>query len=250
MVKSSTRLKFAAICCLLACFIVIQYSWLNLARKTKLEAVRFQLTKGFDLVVQSNEFKEPGIRTERTILDKLLRESFSSRGLNDVRFEFSLGASTAHPVASPGFRQSLVDNPNSLTLNYVIEKNNSAQASDDLLVLVIPSWRRIIRDDMAWMIGGSLLLTLLLTGIFYGAYRLVSRRQRLYNDRTRDIEKMVQQLETPLSTVSIAAQALANAKVMNDTAQISYYQQVINNEVQRMNEEVNKLRTSVEEENE
>lgn len=247
MVNSSTRLKFAAILCLLACFIVIQYSCVNLVRKTKLEAVRFQLTRGLDGVVQSNEFKEPSTRTERTILDKLLRESFSSRGLNNVRFEFSLGAATAHPVASPGFRQSLVDNPNSLTLSYIIEKNSAAHAADDLLVLVVPSWRQIIRDDMAWMIGGSLLLTLLLTGIFYGAYRLVSRRQQLYNDRIHDIERMVEQLETPLSTVSVAAQALANNKVMNDTAQISYYQQVINNEVQRMNEEVNKLRSSAEE---
>jgi len=248
MVKSATRLKFAAIFCLLACFIGIQYSWVNLVRKTKLEAVKLQLSKGLDGVVRSNEFKAPAIRTERTVLDKLLRESFSRRGLNDVRFEFSLGAATAHPVASPGFRQSLVDNPNSLTLSHVVENNNAAHAAGDLLVLVIPSWRRIIRDDMAWMIGSSLLLTFLLTIIFYGAYRLVSHRQRLYNDRTRELEKMVQQLETPLSTVSIAAQALAYAKVMNDTAQISYYQQVINSEVQRMNEEVNKLKSAADEE--
>lgn len=245
MANNSTRFKFAFVGCILAGILFIQYSWVNLVRKEKLESVRFQLVKSIEHVVDKITLDEPAPGVERTILDKLLRQSFSQRGLGHVPFEFSL-QSSRYPVASAGFNSKLAANPNNLTLQYVIGQPAPAHATEDLLILVVPSWRKMAMNDTTWIMLGSILLTLMIGGIFYGTYIWVSRRQQLYNNRTADIERMIQQLETPLSTVSVAAQALGDAKVLNDTDKITYYQQIINKEVKRMNEEVNKLRSATE----
>jgi hypothetical protein len=52
---------------------------------------------------------------------------------------------------------------------------------------------------------------------------------------------MMQQLETPLSTVSVAAEVLRNVRVMHDLGKMNYYQQIINEENQHMNENVEKF---------
>lgn len=243
MANTSTRLKFAFVGCLLGGFLFIQYHWVSLVRKEKLESARFQLVSGMEHAANGIAFEDPAPAAQRTILDKLLRQSFSQRGLGHVPFEFSL-ESSRNSVASPGFTKKLLDNPNSLRLEYPIGQADQPTPAHDLLVLVVPSWRKMVLSDMTWIMMGSLLLTLLIGGIFYGTYIWVSRRQQLYNNRSADIERMIQQLETPLSTVSVAAQALGDAKVLNDTDMITYYQQIINKEVQRMNEEVNKLRSA------
>lgn len=92
---------------------------------------------------------------------------------------------------------------------------------------------------MSWAIATSVLLTVMITVIFYYAAILSTRnQQRYFDNRTKVIKHMLQQLEAPLSTVSVAAEALRNARVMQDAAQVNYYQRIINEESQRMNEQV------------
>ena len=94
---------------------------------------------------------------------------------------------------------------------------------------------------MGWIIFGSVLLTVMIVAVFVCASMISNRRQPLYDSKTMVIQNMMQQLEAPLSSVSVAAEALRNAKVKHDPGKIDYYQQVITEESQRMNEQVEKF---------
>ncbi|MBS1662241.1 MAG: hypothetical protein JST68_14445 [Bacteroidetes bacterium] len=52
---------------------------------------------------------------------------------------------------------------------------------------------------------------------------------------------MIQQLETPLSTMSVAAEALGNEKVMHNSEKRRFFQQAIDEENKRMTEQVKKI---------
>jgi two-component system phosphate regulon sensor histidine kinase PhoR len=95
---------------------------------------------------------------------------------------------------------------------------------------------------MIWPIAASVLLTIMIVVIFCYASILGARNQQSYYDiRTKVLKNMLQQLETPLSTMSVAAEALRNARVMQDAGKMNYYQRVINEENKRMNEQVEKF---------
>jgi hypothetical protein len=58
-------------------------------------------------------------------------------------------------------------------------------------------------------------------------FALFSGRAGFHKKRTLAINHLMQRLETPLSTISVAAEALRNARVAHDMREIHYYQQVI-----------------------
>jgi two-component system phosphate regulon sensor histidine kinase PhoR len=110
-----------------------------------------------------------------------------------------------------------------------------------MVTVLVPSWKKKALSEMGWIIVGSVLLTGMIMTIFVCAFMLVTPKQPLYDSRTLVIQHMMQKLEAPLSTVSVAADALRNAKVKLDPRQVNYYQQIITEESRRMNEQVEKF---------
>ena len=113
---------------------------------------------------------------------------------------------------------------------------------ENQLTVIIPFWKKIVLKDMTWVIATAVFIIIMTGAIFCCAVIFGERRQQLfYKHRTKAIQLMMQQLETPLSTVAVAAEALRNANVMRDPRKSNYYHQVINEESQRMNEQVEKF---------
>lgn len=245
MGKKSTLLKIVFFSLLLVGFIAIQYCWLSSLQKDKLRDFKSLLVLG----INKEGGKIPSSRLAHELTDtafgNILRRSFSSKGLKNIRFEFSISSGNNH-LSSRGFHQKLINNPNNLVLYYLIQQNVEKGTSDDYLIVVVPSWKKIVWKEMAWFITASLFLMIMILFIF-SAFLLGERRQQLfYNNRSNAIKNMMKHLETPLSTVSVAAEALQNDKVMHDSRKINYYQQIINEESKRMNEQVKKCMRDLE----
>jgi hypothetical protein len=201
--------------------------------KDKSEAFKYHIISAINDAgqqIQSNAL------TKATIT-RLLHQTFSSIGLGSIRFEYSIH-SGGHHLTSHGFQQ-LTGNSSHLTLNYIFNKKGT---SEDLLTVVIPFWNKLIWKQMIWPIAASVLLTIMIVVIFcYASLVGVRNQQLFYDNRTNLIKNMMQQFEAPLSTMSVAAEALRNARVMQDAGKINYYQRVINEENKRMNEQVEKF---------
>jgi hypothetical protein len=238
---SSTRLKIAFFSFLLVGVIVIQYCWVLSLQKEKLEELKHRIITSIDHTGR----KIPFIRSKHTLtsseLAGMLQQSFSSDGLGDIHFEFSIG-SGKDQLSSPGFREKLKADPGNLTLFYELPPYGELRTSDNQLTIIVPFWKKIALKNMTWVIATAIFIIIITLAIFCCAVLLGERRQQLfYEHRRKAIQSMMQQLETPLSTVAVAAEALRNASVMRDPRKTNYYQQVINEESQRMNEQVEKF---------
>jgi len=236
MGRISTQLKIAFFGLLLAGFIVIQYCWVQSLQKDRLEEFRSGIVTGIHSAVRGFSLSGSMYGLKESTLAKALSRSFSAKGLGNIPFEFSI-ASNGDQLASHGFDQKLLNDSSNLVMRYMMPEK---EGKSDVLIVVIPLWEKFALKGMIWIIAASLLLTVMMLVIFCYTSILVGRKQQLlYESRTDVIKKMMQQLETPLSTVSVAAEALRSTRLMHDPGKINYYQQVINEENKRMNEQVN-----------
>jgi two-component system, OmpR family, phosphate regulon sensor histidine kinase PhoR len=246
MRKKSTRLKIAFFGLLLIGFIVIQYSWVSSLYKDKWQEFQSLIVSGIDGVGKKILFSRSHRELTNTDIANRLHRSFSSIGLNNIHFEFSIALGDHH-LASPGFHQQLITNSRNHTFYYLFQQSGNNKTSEDLLIVVVPFLKKMVWKEMIWVIAASLFLTIMIMAIFCYAFILGERRQQLfYDSRTNALRNMMKQLETPLSTVSVAAEALRNARVMHDSRKINYYQQIITEENQRMNEQVKKFMRDIE----
>ncbi|OQP57131.1 hypothetical protein A3860_11245 [Niastella vici] len=241
MGRRSTKLKIAFFSVLLTGFVVIQYSYVISLRKDKLERFKSRVISCMARTgekIASNNSKDVLTNSE---LAFLLQQSFSAKGLGDLQFEYSFGSGNKQ-LASRDFNEKLKANPANLVLCYELPPFGRQEIAAPPLTLVVPYWKKIALKELGWVIAAAVFFTLMLAAIFWVAIILGDRRQQLfYDNREKIIQYLMQQLETPLSTMSVAAEALRNKTVMHDPGQTSYYQQVINEENKRMREQVEKL---------
>jgi two-component system phosphate regulon sensor histidine kinase PhoR len=241
MAKRSTLIKIVFFSLLLVGFIVIQYNWVQSLQKDKEQEFSARIISGINKVgVNIHNSRSLHKLTDPTIVNKL-RRSLAANGMGNIHFEFSISSGDNH-LTSRGFHQKLTGNSNNLTFYYLFPRNSEKSTSDVALTVVIPFWKKYVFKEMAWIIAASLLLTIMMLAIFCFTFILGERRQQLfYDNRTNAIRNMMKHLETPLSTVSVATEALRNDRVMHDSRKMNYYQQIINEESKRMNEQVKKL---------
>jgi hypothetical protein len=231
MRKRSILLKIVFFGTLLAGFIVMQCSWVQVLKKDKLEEFRSEIIRG----IQAAKLSMPLHNRTAASISKAL-----SRELGDVPFEFSVATSSGGELASPGFDQKALNDSSNMDLYYMLPVEGKKELEGDLLTVIVST--EFACQGMAWIYAASLFLTLIVAATFCCTIILIERKQQLlYENRTNVIKNMMQQLETPLSTVSVAAEALCHARVMQDSKKMNYYQQIINEENQRMNEQVNKI---------
>lgn len=82
------------------------------------------------------------------------------------------------------------------------------------------------------------LLLLLVAGIFYAAFRYLLHHKRLSEVKSDFINNMSHEFKTPLATINLATDALANDKVKHHPELIDKYLGIIKSENRRMNQHV------------
>jgi hypothetical protein len=247
MGKRSTLFIIVLFSSLLAGFVAIQFSWVQTLQANRLEKFKMSMQTGIHQTVMELPLKRSNHTLTTSGIEAALRRNFSIKEMGKIPFEFSIVSDSGH-FASRGFSEKLQYDSSNLTLNYLLESNGWETLPDEVLVVVVPVWKKYALKDMPWIIAALATFTLIVLVSFIFAFVFIGRRQQLfYQKRDNVIKNMLQQLETPLCTVSVAAESLRNVQVMHDAGKIHYYQQVINEENQRMNEQVNKILRDFEE---
>jgi hypothetical protein len=233
----STRLKFLFFGLLLLAFACIQYSWIKSMQKDKLQHFKMQMVAAIESAASKASLHE----LADTAIANIFRKSISSKGLGNVKFEYALALHNKQ-FASAGFEKKQLDGASNLVLHYELRHTGEKQHENEVVTILVPFWKKIALKEVTWIIIASILLTIMICAIFYSvSYFSKNGHAARYDNRTRLVRNMMQQLESPLSTMSVAAEALRNAKVMHDERKINYYQQIITEESQRMNEQVEKF---------
>lgn len=140
-------------------------------------------------------------------------------------------------MSSPGFKTEYFTS--STTSPLTSDPNKSSRP--ETFYLHIADDKNYILNKMGWIIGSSILFTVIIISAFALTVRTMFNQKKLSEIKSDFINNMTHELKTPLATISLAIDALTNEKVIHDSDKIRYYSGMIKDENKRMNKQVEKI---------
>jgi two-component system phosphate regulon sensor histidine kinase PhoR len=187
--------------------------------------------------------------TVEDIGDKM-RKAFNLVGMKNTRFEFSVSSDPGgsplnlHPLElrSRNFLKEILDTSNNFSVIMPLLAPENADGSgvlpDELLVVVVPDYKKTVLGEMRVMITGAIFFTLVIIAAFYVTVNALVRQKKLSEIKNDFINNMTHEFKTPLATISLAVDALRNEKVVQDRSKSEYFTGIIKEENKRMNKQV------------
>lgn len=140
-------------------------------------------------------------------------------------------------MSSPGFKTEYFSSSTASPLTS--DPNKSSRP--ETFYLHIADDKNYILNKMGWIIGSSILFTVIIISAFALTVRTMFNQKKLSEIKSDFINNMTHELKTPLATISLAIDALTNEKVIHNTDKIRYYSGMIKDENKRMNKQVEKI---------
>jgi two-component system phosphate regulon sensor histidine kinase PhoR len=123
---------------------------------------------------------------------------------------------------------------------------NDIIPSEHLLWVSFPSQNLYVWREMAGTLTASLTLVFIVMFAFYFAVRTIYQQKQLSEIKNDFISNMTHELKTPISTISLACEAIADPDVQNDRETVSSFIQMIDKENKRLGKLVeNVLQTAL-----
>ncbi len=112
---------------------------------------------------------------------------------------------------------------------------------NERLLLYFPNPSSFLLGNLLGMLLVSFALILVLVVIFFVAISVLLRQKKLSDMKSDFINNMTHEFKTPLATINLAADALANPKVQHDNELSAKYLGIIKTENRRMNTHVEQV---------
>jgi len=157
---------------------------------------------------------------------------------NNIRqpFEYCVTDFLGNPVLSTsGFRSEFFAQSHNIVLT------PPESLLSEVLHIYIREPRNYIISQMGWMIVASVIFTCIIFSAFALTISTMFRQKKLSEVKSDFINNMTHEFKTPLATISLAADALNNDKVITDEGKIRYYSGIIKDENRRMNKQVERI---------
>lgn len=109
---------------------------------------------------------------------------------------------------------------------------------DIILSVVFPGRTNYVLGSISWMLTGSLLFSLFIFSTFALSIYFILRQKKISEVKSDFINNMTHEFKTPLATISLAADAITNPRVLGDEKSIRHFAGMIKKENERMNKQV------------
>jgi two-component system, OmpR family, phosphate regulon sensor histidine kinase PhoR len=109
---------------------------------------------------------------------------------------------------------------------------------DVVLSLVFPEKTNYVLGSMGWILGGSLLFSLIILATFGMSLFFIFRQKKISEMKSDFLNNMTHEFKTPIATISLAADTITNPRVIGDEASIRHFISMIKKENSRMNKKV------------
>ena len=152
--------------------------------------------------------------------------------LNDITYE----------MQSPHFFNLLEDTTHNRQFVYQLEPPTGSWAEGltprESIMVVVPNYKKLIFRQSYWDLAGSIVFTLFIMFAFFLTLYTMLNQRKLSEIKGDFINNMTHEFKTPLATIGLAVDALANEKVINDKEKAQYFRGIIREENKRMNKHV------------
>jgi len=123
----------------------------------------------------------------------------------------------------------------------VILFSNGLLRKGDAISVVFPERTRFVLGSMIWMLMGSFLFSLIIISTFGLSLYMIISQKKISEMKSDFINNMTHEFKTPIATISLAADTIANSKVINDEEKVRHFVGMIKKENARMNKQVENI---------
>jgi two-component system phosphate regulon sensor histidine kinase PhoR len=109
---------------------------------------------------------------------------------------------------------------------------------EELFIVLVPHVKSFIWRSIRWFLLGTVMFTFIILTAFFLTFRTLFQQKKLSEIKSDFINNMTHEFKTPITTISLAADALRNNKVLDRREEIEKYVQIIKTENSRMNQQV------------
>lgn len=194
----------------------------------------------------SNLFDDIRLRMNLGVLDSLLLKNFKSYQI-DTNFQFYIehksGELLSFNNTVPKYQYFSRSNEN--WFSTLMFPNDLVHAEYSLFVQ-FPNQKAFIWNEMISTLLGSFCLILLVMLAFYFAVSTIVKQKRLSEIKNDFISNMTHELKTPISTISLACEAIDDKTVVSNEEMLTSYVGMIKQENKRLSKLVeNVLQTAL-----
>jgi two-component system, OmpR family, phosphate regulon sensor histidine kinase PhoR len=177
-------------------------------------------------------------RMGNLMLDTLLKEKFKNNGIT-LPFEYGVRDNGLVVFASlkPGHPQD----PLNMAAYKVKLFPNDAVAQDQFLHVNFPNKDQYILSNMWSVMGSSLLMLIMVGGIFYFSVNTMLSQKKLSNIKNDFINNMTHELKTPVSTIALALEVIKDKTISKTKESTNRYLNIIEEENKRLENQVEKV---------
>ncbi|TSA38320.1 MAG: sensor histidine kinase [Porphyromonadaceae bacterium] len=175
-------------------------------------------------------------RLSYSTLDSLIREEFDEKGIA-LPFEFAVRTGNVrYTLRSAGFNPMVKFQK----YRYLLFPHD-VRTSPNFLVVYFPTRENYLFRSVGTMAGASLTLALIILIISLVAIYVIFRQKRLSEIKNDFVNNMTHELKTPISTISLASQMLADKSLSNDSKNLEHISSLIQQESKRLGNQVERV---------
>ncbi len=191
-----------------------------------------------------NYFDDISLRLNVVVLDSILSRNLINNKL-DTNFTFNI---IGDDVRVPDFIVNRTHFDAALTADQfsTLLYPNDIVKGNYKLAIAFPEKKFFLWKEMAGTLLGSLLLVMIIVFAFYLSVSTIYRQKQLSEIKNDFISNMTHELKTPISTISLACEAIQDPDVGNDKSTLESFVGMIQQENKRLGKLVeNVLQTSL-----
>ena len=187
--------------------------------------------------VVENLFFVPGVQsfpkslTGKTV-DSVLARSFNDKGIT-IRFIYSVKPDNKDTLLAANEKLSVINkSPKKYTQEiFPLSPFPAKKAS---ITVSFPDQKAFIYNKVLWMFLLSILLIIIIISVFYQTIRMFLKQKKISQIKSDLINNITHEFKTPIATISLACDAIAEPALVNDRPGVTRYSRMIKEENDRL----------------
>lgn len=173
-------------------------------------------------------------RVDDDILDSVLTKELKMKG---ITAKFGFGVTDKNNKLTAVFNKVYKEKKDNNSYSYPLFTDKKERTLYNL-ALVFPKKEYSLAMNNWPMLLGTFLSLLTILGIYIISINYMMRQKKLAEIKTDFINNMSHEFKTPLATISVATDSLANDKIATNPEKVRYYSSLIKQENLRMKKQV------------